>query len=126
MEAGITFDETGEVVGELLVIDGGPDLLVACVALGRFKARSRQALRAIGKDPGACSRELYNDEHLVSPGAVPGAARGRVLISRPVTVFGPGGAGHVGPMRVQTRRSLGSESRCGARLRPLLPVGRPA
>jgi hypothetical protein len=74
-EAGITFDETGEVVVELLVIDDGPDL-VECVALGRFKARSRQALRAIGKDPGAYSLELYNDEHPISPGAVRGQLEG--------------------------------------------------
>ncbi|MGH2736460.1 MAG: CHRD domain-containing protein [Actinomycetota bacterium] len=73
--AAITSNETGEEVIGLLVIDDGPDL-VECVALGRFKARSRQGLRAIGKDPGDYSLELYNDEHPSAPGAVRGRLEG--------------------------------------------------
>lgn len=74
-EAGLVFDETGEVVVDLIVIDRGADLQ-ECVALGRFKARSRQELRAIGKDPSAYSLELYNAEHPSSPGAVRGRLEG--------------------------------------------------
>jgi CHRD domain len=73
--ASITFDETGEVVIDMLVLATGPDL-EECVGLGRFKARSRQTLRAIGKDPGAYSLELYNAEHPSSPGAVRGQLQG--------------------------------------------------
>jgi len=74
-EAAITSAETGEAVVELLVIDRGADL-EECVALGRFKARSRQALQAIGKNPGGYSLELYNAEHPSSPGAVRGQLQG--------------------------------------------------
>jgi hypothetical protein len=74
-EAAIVDAETGEPVIELLVIDQGPDL-VECVALGRFKARSRQGLRAIGKDPSAFFLELYNAENPTSPGAVRGRLQG--------------------------------------------------
>jgi hypothetical protein len=74
-EAAIVNTETGATVIELLVIDRGPDL-VECVALQRFKARSRQGLRAIGKDPSGYFLELYNGEHTSSPGAVRGQLEG--------------------------------------------------
>jgi hypothetical protein len=73
--AAITSAETGEVVIELLVIDRGPDL-VECVALQRFKARSRQGLTEIGKNPSGYFLELYNDEHPSFPGAVRGQLEG--------------------------------------------------